>query len=471
MTIVTLSCLALLLLLTIQALKRTRSAVDWVSRYSHTQLQHLPDLGSYPRLFVLLPALEEQAIVPATLDHFSRLTSPFLCIEIVVVTSNLENVRREQFATQISGPTTANLVDAWAAQNPAARVRRLHDPDFGGSKATKLAFATSVLLNTESKSDSSRIVFAVYDFDSRPSANTFTEYLARFNSEIPAPVVQQVPHPIGMEIDALRSPSLSRLFAIGHLERSLGLETHHYREVDAASVHTHRALRGCMGAGLFIRADTLMMAGNFPPDSDDIRLGYRLDLLGIKRETLASPNWVQPPPNIFALFKQLRRIYGGVYSSFTEVRLFLTANPHLRASTPFARAVRRHVQDAAIGGRTCLFGLLVATAYAGQPISIATALSFFAWGTQAFAFYLVVTQARKFSIRLNHPVQLRLSPCEWLLGPFVRGALQMIFPISYIGGRLWAREDIRTGIGKTPRLFAAAGQPFNATNRRNDGPE
>jgi len=350
-------------------------------------------------------------------------------VSVVVITSEAEE------AANACTTTTAELVDRWVLQHSPTNVERLHDPQKAGSKATKLNYAVSVILDRHRELKSSQIIFGIFDFDSRPMLGTIGE-LANFatREELPR-LVQQVPFPL-KAINQLPDFSIGKVLGITHLERALALEGQRYRNVDYAHSKGKAPsfLRGCMGASLFIRADVLYRVGEFPAESDDITLGYRLDLLGIRRRFLTTPNFVEPPPSAFVGFRQLLRIYKGVFTAVFEAKHF---NKKI-FSTPVSikAAMLTHLKDAEPAARLLFSILASVSAWASGSVVSMIAVSVVVWALHACLFADLLRYSRRLSLAAGQPKNLDLHPVEWVIGPFAQGLLRLATSLVYFIRRL-----------------------------------
>lgn len=407
-------------------------------------------LPSATHLYLLLPALREQSLVNSTLDHFASLMDDNRHVSAIVVTSELEQ------RSEGCGATTADLVDDWLTRHPSVDVQRLHDPRTGGSKATKLNFAASILVDRHRGLDPSRLMFGIYDFDSRPMPGTLQELASLAGrDEFPA-LAQQVPYPV-KSIDQLPPPSAGRVLGIGHLERALALESERFRQVDEAHLHgrTPPFLRGCMGAGLFIRADILIRAGGFPSRSDDITLGYRLDLLGVHRQYLVTPNLVEPPPNAALALRQLLRIYRGVYTAVPEARRYGLGTCSRTAAVK--AALNTHLRDAEPSARLLLAMAGTFAAWSTESAALLTATLCAAWALHLWLFADLVRYARSLAGASGSPRPLTLHPLEWTLGPIAQGLLRLTTWIAFVVGRRARIRQFEID-GSTPRIEEGGGR-------------
>ncbi|MGG3662126.1 hypothetical protein [Bacillus gobiensis] len=245
-------------------------------------------------------------------------------------------------------PTTWELIDEWVTAKKSQfpeitkQVMPIHDPSQFGTKSTKLNYAISSLKNSHTDIiNSYNTYIGVYDFDARPSKEVFSwlnwkveDYLQK-GRDLPT-VFQQVPYPLGTEIEKKHPLSVSYLFSLWHLERCFSLEAYSYYNRNKSKRKKYNLLY-CMGSGMFIRSDELLEVGMFPEDSDDIALGYRLDWMNKIMEVIPYPNWVQGTPSLKLLFNQFKRIFIGVFAFRRELKWVKIHYTNLKIKNVFPR--------------------------------------------------------------------------------------------------------------------------------------
>jgi cellulose synthase/poly-beta-1,6-N-acetylglucosamine synthase-like glycosyltransferase len=273
------------------------------------QAQNAPrsrDAEPLPFLVILLPAFREQAVVERTLARFRRMRyAPEDAVRIIVITAARE---RHLFANE---PTTGDLLDRHLARAPDPRMLHLCDPAPSGTKASQMNYALRAL---GSSCDTTRTYIGVYDFDSVPDEDTLRRVGEVALNEQWPDVIQQVPLPL-LNLNDLPSSlagDVLRVEGLTHLVRCFGIEQ--YRLLT-----TCRHTTGyCMGAGLFIRLDTLLSVGGFPQPCDDITLGYQLSALGKRFRAVPVFNTVEVPWRFSQLVQQHVLISRGIIS-FVDV--------------------------------------------------------------------------------------------------------------------------------------------------------
>ncbi|MDC5008216.1 hypothetical protein OHW24_12950 [Acinetobacter baumannii] len=405
---------------------RSIRATNWIlSEKEVLTLSPVSENICEKKLFVLLPALEEQPIVDETLNYFSKILSPFPNATIIVITGESERVRRDELGSKEE--MTNSLVDKWIANNIDHCVIRLHEPALSGTKSTKLQFAWQKLKEQFGRNYIEDSWFAIYDFDSRPPQETFIA-LARELKNGQADVIQQVPHIAGSEIHEYSSTSASRTQAIAHYERTLCIETDLRREQTGATWE----IRYAMGAGLFLKASCLEKTEGFPEYSDDIALGYRLDLLEIPRVVLSVPNMVQPAPSFRALIKQFRRINLGVFSVHKEVEWFLNKNKvKTKKFFILMRVIASHSRSLS---NIIRFIAAILASFFVLPNSILLACSFvliylIGESLAVFSYSRLMNRVRRSYTNNLQDISLPISGS--IIGAFFLGAIQFFFLLDF----------------------------------------
>lgn len=219
---------------------------------------------------------------------------------------------REQ-PTSGGGDTTKEVIErSLAAINPE-RMAILNDPSPAGNKASQLNWAVAQLDGDRAGTGAAedRVWIGVFDFDSQPHPST-AAWVAALASARTAEAIQVVP----LGTSTLASPppglltrSVILTEALHHASRSLGVERWKLDQAD----HGRRMPMYLVGAGMFIRRDSLRAAGGFP-FVDDVPLGYRLFLRGARFTTVPVLNRVDLPDTIAAHLGSLKFIARGVVS-------------------------------------------------------------------------------------------------------------------------------------------------------------
>lgn len=395
----------LLIILCLRAISQQYRAIQNFKKYSNDKFQ----INNFnKKLYILLPAHEEADIVEDTLQYFTELTKKFKNVIIVTITNN----RSESQLNKVD--LTADKIRKWKSVNNP-KILSIEDSSELSSKSSKLNYFLKWFKKNHPTYDMRNSYIAVYDFDSRPSITTFEEVLNLIEIEYTPEILQQISFPLGQGINKLNF--FTKLMAFGHCERILRVETLHHTTWEK-KLGVFQDLRICIGASLFIQLATIIDVGGFPPDSDDIRLGYRLDLKKHPRITLQSPNFVQPTPSIKDTFLQAFRIFSGVFSTISEVANLQNCHDFLNG---LYRAFMTHLRDIE-GGVRILFlfwGILLTLQ---NKISVETfIIIFFMVGLVCLVSVVTVLCAKKI-MKDNNCQPLFIPSIIWL-------ACSTFFPI------------------------------------------
>ncbi|MFG2680822.1 hypothetical protein [Streptomyces sp. NPDC048392] len=293
-----------------------------------------------------LPALAAALVASGARDAAARLGG--------VVPSGLaaETARRTRASADPAGtlraaldavPTTrevaAALLPELAAAHPGVGLHHLHYTD-EGAKSSQLVHAVERLPELLPPDAAPSFTYVgLYDADSQPDLDTLTHLAAAVSrGGGPAPdLVQQLPlqlrrphaaRPGGADV-------LLRAHALADLRRRAGVEAHRIlarRRIRAARLPAgvtavaEPVVYG-VGAGLFVRHDTLVSIGMYEEPVDDLLVGYKLSSAGAVMEVLPVFNLVDRYSGTAALGKAYALVAHG---SLAGCRRLLT-DPVLRA--------------------------------------------------------------------------------------------------------------------------------------------
>ncbi|MER7776841.1 hypothetical protein ABTZ21_17850 [Streptomyces sp. NPDC096191] len=241
-------------------------------------------------------------------------------------------------------PTTREVAGALlpevAAEHPGVSLHHLHYPD-EGAKSSQLVHAVERLPELLPPDAAPSFTYVgLYDADSQPDLDTLTHLAAAVSPDGggPAPdLVQQLPlqlrrphaaRPGGADV-------LLRAHALADLRRRAGVEAH--RLLARSRIRAARLPAGVtavaepvvygVGAGLFVRHDTLVSIGMYEEPVDDLLVGYKLSSAGAVMEVLPVFNLVDRYPGTAALGKAYALVAHGSLAGCRR----LMADPVLRA--------------------------------------------------------------------------------------------------------------------------------------------
>jgi hypothetical protein len=293
-----------------------------------------------------LPALATALVTAGAQDAVARL------VGVVPSGRAAETARRTRASADPAGtlraeldavPTTrevaAALLPEVAAEHPGVGLHHLHYPD-EGAKSSQLVHAVERLPQLLPPDATPSFTYVgLYDADSQPDLETLTHLAAAVcRGGGPAPdLVQQLPLQLRRPHAARRGGPdvLLRAHALADLRRRAGVEAHRIlarRRIRAARLPAgvtavaEPVVYG-VGAGLFVRHDTLVSIGMYEEPVDDLLVGYKLSSAGAVMEVLPVFNLVDRYSGTAALGKAYALVAHG---SLAGCRRLLT-DPVLRA--------------------------------------------------------------------------------------------------------------------------------------------
>lgn len=243
-------------------------------------------------LDVIVPAFEEQAVMPATMRHYAMLAQQWPGLRVWVVTAARE---QERCASGVA--STDALCRELASVLNDSLGRGVFEvvcyPGATGRRASQLNYALDAIAGSASG------YIAVFDADARPDERLGLQFTAAAATR-PA-MIQQLQLP-AFDAGAVRHRSAlmsgQDLYA---LRRVLGIE---YRRILAARWCRRRtsgllcaAVRPMVygvGSGLIVQVEGLEEIGRFQEPHDDLAVGHRLSMAGAEIAVLPSVNIVEP---------------------------------------------------------------------------------------------------------------------------------------------------------------------------------
>lgn len=266
----------------------------------------------YVDIYVLLPALKEQKIVKDTIDWFSKIKYKGK-IKYVIITTEKEEAEYKR--NKINELTTNQVVEKYLKEINDNRFIHMHYPLTNGNKSSQMNYAVEkISKNVKNKSNT---YISVYDFDSKPSIDTFNELnrVAAYKNKPDA--IQQVPLNIKNYSETSKKSILMTIYALQHMVRSLAIEK---IKLLFSSLFNMKIPQYLMGACMHLRMDTLMKNGCFPMFVDDLTLGYRYSIKGYKITYLPTYNYALIPNDLKGYFGSSTLIFKGILTYIDEIK-------------------------------------------------------------------------------------------------------------------------------------------------------
>ncbi|KAA6470411.1 glycosyltransferase [Bacillus cereus] len=280
-----------------------------------------------PNIYVLIPVLQEQAVICKTLDHILKMKYNGLK-QIIVITAEKEIKENNG----VLKGTTPDIVQKHIDNNKLNKfVKIVHYTSIKGGKSEQLNCGLEYLL-TEENIDRKNSYVTLYDADSRPEYPTFTKFSELIYSyyskykKLPT-AIQQPSLFLRNFNDVSLYPKLEALFStrwvLGHEIRAQ-LNSVKYKS------NWRAPYAYVVGHGMYIRADFLENTKGFSVPYDDIHMGQRLDFLGKSIHPLTVYDICDVAPSTSEIVKQSGRWFGGglIWSEFFRtIKLGVKTNP------------------------------------------------------------------------------------------------------------------------------------------------
>ncbi|MFJ6441218.1 hypothetical protein [Streptomyces sp. NPDC091649] len=248
-------------------------------------------------------------------------------------------------------PTTREiaryLLPLLAAEHPGASLHHLHHTA-EGAKSSQLVHAVEQLPDLLPPDAVPAMTYVgLYDADSQPDSTTLwhVAQAARAPSGHPPELIQQLPLQLRRPHAARpgRQDVLLRAHALADLRRRAGVEAHRIRACariagsglpSGLAAVAEPVVYG-VGAGLFVRHDTLVAIGMYEEPVDDLLIGYKLSSARAGMVVLPVFNLVDRYPSVRSLGNAYAIVAKG---SLAGLRRLLT-DPVLRTHQPRNSAV------------------------------------------------------------------------------------------------------------------------------------
>lgn len=286
------------------------SSLAWCWRHYrvHAAVCDQNPVAGAAALDVLVPAFEEQAVMPGSIRHYAALARGWAGLRVWIVTA----AREQEHSAPGARSTDAVCRELAAAANDCLG-RRAFDvlcyPGGTGRRASQLNFGLEKLTPADG-------YVAIFDADARPDVRLGAQF-TRAAATKPA-MIQQLQLP-AFDVPAVghRSAVMSGqdLYA---LRRVLGIE---YRRILISRWCRRRkpmllcaAIRPMVygvGSGLIVRRTSLAEIGRFQEPHDDLAVGHRLSMAGAEIAVLPSVNIVEPYRTVASMARALSSVAFG----------------------------------------------------------------------------------------------------------------------------------------------------------------
>lgn len=275
---------------------------------ARARLEALGAVRDPPDVYLLLPLLDESALVDDLLDHFARLWTDGGRLRVLLITSDKETNGDSRAVNPTRAAVEAHL--ARLRGDRADRFVHLHWDRPHRFRAAQLNHAVEWIVRDLGR-DPERVFVGVYNADSRPDLDSVA-VLQRFVSASAEPVVA-VQQPARYFVPSRHEGPLG-LRSVGALQTLWTLAQH------AASLRRGRAAAvgrsavdallqtSCttFGHGEFVRLDALRKIGGFPAFAygDGLLLGWTLRLHGHRLHLLPAWDHCEVPPDMREVLRQ-----------------------------------------------------------------------------------------------------------------------------------------------------------------------
>lgn len=288
-------------------------SVIFYNRYRNKIEQISSNNKQNEKNFILLPAFKEQSLVNETLDYYSKIKGNNHVI--MVITSEQEEYENKLLGKNIK--TTCECVDEYLSINNDCNIIHLHGDYISGTKSTQLNFALNEITKSINVADYYSSYVGVYDFDSRPNLEVLEDLRKVICCQNNPEVVQQVPINLKNYSELVKNKNYAMIVhCYQSMIRSVGIE------LASLLLNLNKTVVPlyCMGAGMYLRLDTLVQSDGFPEPIDDLALGYRLYLQGKRFGLFPQYNSVESPNSIREVTKQDVGIFRGICYGLLETK-------------------------------------------------------------------------------------------------------------------------------------------------------
>jgi hypothetical protein len=259
-------------------------------------------------LDVVVPAFEEQAVMPATMRHYALLAEQWPGLRVWIVTAAREQERTAP-GTAVTDTVCRELAAALNGSLGRDVFNVLCYPGATGRRASQLNYALETI-NPVGE------YVAVFDADARPDERLGAQFTGAAVGK-PA-MIQQLQLPAVGAVAGRRRSALMSGQDLYALRRVLGIE---YRRILISCWCRRRSpLLLCaavrpmvygVGSGLIVRVESLEEIGRFQEPHDDLAVGHRLSMAGAQITVLPSVNIVEPYHDVASMARAFSSVAFG----------------------------------------------------------------------------------------------------------------------------------------------------------------
>lgn len=356
-----------------------------------------------PNLYILLPALREQALVKSTIQYFNNYKYPCEKLQIVIITTQKEEKEKKEkelllneavekyknkegyglegkfsqsfidkiepiLNSKISNENKRNAIleiyrkEASTSQKveeeiknyDSKKIKHIHYPFISGGKPEQLNYGIRELEIAEDA------YIAIYDFDARPDIRTGIElqqlFNQRANTKAPFPdMIQQIQIPylnLSDFPDTIKGQML-RSNAILYIKRALGIEYYKCKKMNHIFWKKRSSLFNILdrpvtygvGSGLYVYHKTLKEIDGFPSPMEDLSTGYRISMLDREMLPLNYFNMMLPYENYASMTNAGSISFRGAIRIYKDYKLMLKKKSRLSQKECFALVCKEFIES------------------------------------------------------------------------------------------------------------------------------
>ncbi len=257
-------------------------------------------------IFILLPVLYENYRLQEAVDYFRQILEKHPNIKLVIITTVRESCYEDSITIDLAKKLSSN------------NIIHIHANDPGGNMATQLNCAVDALSAGKYFEDK-RIVFGVYNVDSRPEIETFDWLLSHPNLKDDLFCFQQYGDYTKNTDTISKARNKYSLLASSYWQNrwSMGYEiASALRQFSKFRIlNNNWRTNYCVGHGVFISESLLKKIDGFcgKTHNEDIFLGLTISNLKVRIFPIPFFDLADSPDDLFYLFKQKTNWFMGTF--------------------------------------------------------------------------------------------------------------------------------------------------------------